>query len=133
MWQVFKSDQEKVAEFCRGRMPQTDGEFVAACDLPDTPEAARIALAVRRAAAVYGLVDPLFVRASDRYPDELVALPRWDSLDWVEVVLELERQLDTPLDEKAVFARLPHPPAVKDVVWSVYEHLRDRGVTCQGP
>ena len=105
-------------------MPQADEEFLATCDLPSTPDAARIALIVRRAVAKYGLVDPLYVRAADRYPDELVVLPQWDSLDWMQVIFELEQELNTPLDEQALFSRLSHPGAVKQLVSEVYAQLQ---------
>src|SRR5947209_2219558 len=94
---VFWSDDRKVAAFCEGRSGQPDDEFIAGCGLPPEPEAARVALAVRRAVAVIGSVDPRFIRADDVYPDQLGVLPLWDSMDWMAFTWELEKQLGTRL------------------------------------
>jgi hypothetical protein len=100
---VFWSADRKIATFCEGRSKQSDDEFLAACGLPSDPEAARVALAVRRAVAAIGSVDPQFIRAEDAYPDQLGVLPLWDSMDWFAFTLELEEQLGQ---------RLPDPEKV---------------------
>src|SRR3712207_8437464 len=71
-------------------------------------DAARVALAVRHAVANVGLVDPLFIRADDRAEGELAVLPLWDSMDWVEFVMELEAQLGTRLDRKSTRLNSSH-------------------------
>ncbi len=96
MWCIFKTAHAKVADFRAGRSRQPDEQFVAECALPDDPEASRIAVGVRRAVASVGLVDPLFIRASDRFPEELGALPLWDSMDWIALILALEEELGKP-------------------------------------
>jgi hypothetical protein len=90
---AFKTAHWKVDDFRRGRTRQPDHEFLADCGLEPGTEAARIALAVRRAVAGIGLVDPLFVLASDSYPGTLELLPLWDSIDWFALQLEIEEEL----------------------------------------
>jgi hypothetical protein len=100
MWRflrVFKPAHCKVADFRRGRTRQPDDEFLADCGVAPGTEPARIALAVRRAVAATGLVDPLFVRAQDSYPGSLEVLPLWDSMDWVALQFEIERELGQPV------------------------------------
>jgi hypothetical protein len=98
----FPTDAQKVARFCAGRSEQPDEQFVAECELPSDPETVRIVLAVRRAVAAIGSVDPRFIRASDAYPEPLVILPFWDSIDWLAFVWELEKELGTRFDEAEV-------------------------------
>lgn len=68
---LFKTPRDNAADFRAGPTRQSDELFVAECELPSDPDAARIALGVRRAVANVGLVVPLFVRASDRFPEKL--------------------------------------------------------------
>jgi len=96
MWRflrVFKPAHSKVDDFREGRTRQSDNEFLADCGLTPGTEAAEVALAVRRAVAGVGLIDPLFIRAHDSYPGTLEVLPLWDSMDWLCLVFELEREL----------------------------------------
>ncbi len=93
----FKSDGRKIEEFCEGRSHQPDDDFIIDCDLPDDPDAIRVALAVRRAVGRVGYIDPTYIRADDRYPEELLVLPRWDSLDVLDFFFTLEDELDTKL------------------------------------
>ena len=96
MWQflrVFKPAHLKVDDFRTGRTRQPDDEFLADCGVQPGTETARIALAVRRAVAWVGLVDPLYVRATDSYPGTLELLPLWDSMDWFSLQMEIEREL----------------------------------------
>lgn len=100
MWQflrVFKPAHWKVNDFRQGRTRQPDREFLADCGVEPGTEAARIALAVRRAVAGIGLVDPLFVRVADSYPGTLELLPLWDSMDWLALQLEIRRELGQPV------------------------------------
>src|SRR5206468_3996789 len=92
----------KVALFCEGRSPEPDERFVAECGPPTDAEAARVAVAVRRAVANIGSVDPAFIRAADLYPDQLGVLPLWDSMDWLAFFMELEKELGTRISEQEV-------------------------------
>jgi hypothetical protein len=92
---LFPSAEQKVAFFCKDRAPQSDEQFLAECHLPADPEADRVALAVRRAVANMGSIDPTFIRADDVYPDQLAMLPFWDSIDMMAYLWELEEQLGT--------------------------------------
>jgi acyl carrier protein len=91
--------------------------------LPDGPEAARIAIGVRRAVASVGLVDPLFIRASDRFPEELGALPLWDSMDWMSLVLALEEELGQAPPQVIEEWRQQGAFAVKQLVQAAYEQM----------
>jgi hypothetical protein len=93
LFRVFKTAHWKVADFREGRTRQPDHAFLADCGVEPETEAARIAIAVRRAVAGVGLVDPLFVRAGDSYPGTLELLPLWDSMDWFFLQSEIEREL----------------------------------------
>jgi hypothetical protein len=81
-----------VEDFCTGRTRQPDDQFLGDCGIAPGSETARIALAVRRAVAGIGLVDPLFVRQADSYPGTLEML-LWDSMDWLSLLFEIEREL----------------------------------------
>lgn len=94
-WTFFQSDHAKVDEFCVGRTRQSDADFVLDCGMRDNIQGARAALAVRRAVAGVGLVDSAFIRADDRYPDDLEALPLWDSMDFVDLIMRIEKDLET--------------------------------------
>jgi hypothetical protein len=96
MWRIFKTAHNKVSDFREGRTRQSDLEFFCDCGIEADTEAARIALAVRRAVAGIGLVDPLFVQANDSYPGRLELLPLWDSMDWLSLECELVRELGQP-------------------------------------
>jgi acyl carrier protein len=126
---VFRTSAEKVEAFCEGRAAQPDEEFVAACGLPPGPEATRAALAVRRAVANLGAVDPGFIRAEDVYPDQLGVLPFWDSIDWLAFVLELEEQLGTKISTKEMemSSIIPERVAVREWAAGVYRMLAARG------
>jgi acyl carrier protein len=128
MWRIFKTAHVKVWDFRDGRTRQPDEQFIIECGLPAEPDAGRIALAVRRAVANIGLVDPQYILATDEYPDQLGKLPLWDSMDWVAFVMELEGELGTTIpDPEATLLMDPYPWSVKQVVARVYEMLRRRG------
>ena len=100
-WRWWRTADEMAASLAADRTPEPDEQFVAACDPPDTPEAIRVALAVRRSVANYGMIEPKFIRAADSYPDELVELSGWDSVDFLPWIFELERELDMPMTLEA--------------------------------
>jgi acyl carrier protein len=123
MWRIFKTSHGKVAQFRAGRSRQSDEQFVADCELPSNPEAVRIAIGVRRAVANVGLVDPLFIQASDRFPEELGVLPLWDSLDWVSLVLAMEEELGKPAPQPFQDRKQRREFSVKQLVQAAYRQL----------
>ena len=127
MWRflrAFKPVHCKVEDFCRGRARQPDNEFLADCGIEAGGEAARVALAVRRAVAWIGVVDPLFVRASDSYPGTLELLPLWDSMDWLSLQLRIEEELGQKVRwEACECAPNPEPLTVGEMVACVRELL----------
>lgn len=119
-------------EFRNGRSRQSDDDFLRDCGLePGRPEAS-IAIAVRRAVAGVGLVDPLFIRATDSYPGHLELLPLWDSMDWLTLILEIEREVGEPL--KCHSSELLPPSFPLTVRWlvgrvgEIMHRLRNRPV-----
>jgi hypothetical protein len=107
------------ADFARTRSPQADADFLAECELPDDAEANRSAIAVRRSVAKYGMIDPTFIRATDRYPEELMALSGWDSIDFLGWVIELDDDLGEPVRSEW-FDGLPESFSVRDLAHCVY-------------
>jgi hypothetical protein len=131
MW--WGATKEDALAFCAKRSPQPDEQFLADCGLADDPRAARVALAVRRSVAGYGLVDPLFIRAGDRYPEDLVVLPGWDSLDLMAWFWMFEEELGAgrlPVDElmPPVEPFYSHSFSVKDLVTAAWEYLKTRSI-----
>src|SRR5262249_61076713 len=97
--------------------------------LPAGLEATHAALAVRRAVANLGSVDPGFIRAEDVYPDQLGVLPFWDSIDWLAFLFELEEQLGTKISTKEMemSSIIPDRVAVREWAAGVYRMLAARG------
>src|SRR5262249_39249855 len=124
---VFKTAHCKVNDFRKGRARQPDHEFLADCGVEPGTEPARTALAVRRAVAGIGLVDPLFVRAVDSYPGTLELLPLWDSMDWAAFTMELEDELGQPLPdpEKILVA---NQVSVGQMAAEVYRIINSQGM-----
>ena len=122
-WRWWRTADEKAADFVADREPQNDEQFCMECGLPTSTDAIRMALAVRRSVASYGSVAAEFVRADDRYPEELGRLSEWDSLDILAWILELERELGGEKISSTAFEDLRPPFAVKDLVWMLYSYL----------
>jgi hypothetical protein len=118
-----------VDDFREGRTRQADEEFLRECGVEPGTEAARIALGVRRAVAGVGLVDPLFVTCNDSYPGTLEVLPLWDSMDWLCLVFELERELGQSLQWQPGEI-LRHSPTltVSDLIAHVQGVLEQQGI-----
>src|SRR3954454_17356062 len=110
----WRTADEMAADFARTRSPQADADFLAECELPDDAEANRSAIAVRRSVAKYGMIDPTFIRATDRYPEELMALSGWDSIDCRGGVIELDDDLGEPVRSEW-FDGLPESFSVRDL------------------
>ena len=121
-WRPWRTAQEKADEFAADRGLQSDEQFLTACGLPGTPEATRIALAVRRSVASYGIVAAEYIRAEDRYPDELSDLSGWDSIDFLAWLFELERELGGEKISRKAFDGLRYTFSVKDLVLAVYRY-----------
>ena len=115
MWRIFKTAHSKVADFREGRIRQSDNDFLADCGLTPGTETAEVALAVRRAAAWVGLIDPPFIRADDSYPGTLEVLPLWDSMDWMSFVLLLEEELGQSFPYDPGEFMKPRPLTVRDL------------------
>jgi acyl carrier protein len=127
VFRFLKTDRAKVADFRKARSRQTDEEFLAQCGLSDTPQARRVALAVRRAAANVGLVDSQFIRVDDDYPGSLELLPLWDSMDWLEFFLELEEELGEKLADKELLTSFGKSRVtVKEMATRVYDTIAER-------
>ena len=124
-WRWWRNAQEQAEDFSKNRGEQADEQFITACGLPDTPEATRIALAVRRSVARYGMVDAKYIRVEDRYPDDLSTLSGWDSIDFLAWVFELERELGGEKIPKRAFDRIRQPFAVKDLILAVYHYRQN--------
>lgn len=124
----FASKAERVEGFRKGRAPQTDPAYVAALGMADDTQASEVALAVRRAVAKIGDVDPLYVYADDGM-QELSLLPVWDSMDWVALIMELEDQIDIRISdndaEKLTPVRYEDEFSVPDFTHRVLRFLRD--------
>lgn len=97
----LKGSHAKVADFKKGRERQSDEDFLRDLNVASDAEEREIALAVRRAIANVGLIDPLYIRADDRARNELSMLPLWDSMDWVKLLLELEDELCVAIPDNA--------------------------------
>ncbi len=118
----------KVEKFRRGRDRVQDDDFIVQCGLPDNPTARRAALAVRRAAASVGLVDSQYIRADDGYPGTLEVLPLWDSMDWLEFLLELEDELGQKVPKalkKPSFVHSSKPVTIREMAAAVYAAMSE--------
>ena len=100
----FKSPRQKAADFQRGRTHQSDAEFLAGCGIPAGTEAASAALSARRVVATLGRIEPEWIHCEDRWPDDLALLTFWDSLDFLEITLRLEKELQYKIRGSDLFA-----------------------------
>jgi len=91
----------------RERPPMSDDDFLRACDIPDEPLRINVALAARRVVGELGTVPAETIHPDDSFAHDLVQLPYWDSLDWLDFIfrVELDCQQKVPrpvLDEAAM-------------------------------
>lgn len=122
MWQRlrwWRMADELAADFDAEHPPQSDAHFLAECGLADAPAAA---LAVRRSVASYGMVAADHIRPGHGYPGALEELSGWESLDFLQWVFELERELGGARVERWWFDGLPSPFTVRDLAWAVHRH-----------
>lgn len=125
-WRWWRTADEMAADFACSRTCEQDEKFISDCDLPETELAKRVAIAVRRSVANYGMVESEFVYASDKYPDELIELSGWDSIDFVGWLLELEKELGVLVPSQAfdsMFDGLRLKFSVKDLSEAVYRFM----------
>ena len=113
------------ANFTANRAPESDTAYLAECGLPTTPIAQQVAVAVRRSVASYGMIESAFIRAADRYPDQLIDLSGWDSLDFVDWIFALERELDMTIP-LAAFKDIRSPFSVADLAQAVLAFVEQR-------
>jgi hypothetical protein len=85
---------ELAASRWRERPTMGDGDFVKGCEIPDDPLTVEVALAARRVIADLGTVPTETIKPDDSFGHDLVQLPYWDSLEWVGLVIGIERALD---------------------------------------
>lgn len=104
LYRSLRLPHQKAAEFRAGRTPQRDTEFLAGCGVPPGSTAAVSALAVRRVVASLGKVEQEWIRWNDRWPNDLGVLSFWDSLDFLEITLCLEEELNQPIRNADLFA-----------------------------
>ena len=114
-WRWWRKADELAADFTRNRTRLSDMDFVSACHIGDDSAICKVAIAVRRSVANYGMVDADFIYPSDRYPGQLNALSGWDSLDLFGWLLELEQELGEPVSN-SMFRNLKRSFSVADLV-----------------
>lgn len=85
---------ELAASRWRERATMGDGEFLEACEIPDDPLMIDVALTARRVIAELGTVPAETIRPDDSFAHDLVQLPYWDSLEWLGLIMGIERELD---------------------------------------
>jgi acyl carrier protein len=77
----------------RKRPPMGNDEFLAACNITDEPLRIEVALAARRVIGELATVPAETIRPDDSFAHDLVQLPYWDSLDWLDFVFLVEREI----------------------------------------
>ena len=75
------------------RPNQPTDTFILACGREVTPDAIRIAEAIRMSLSHAASFQHSQLRADDTYPGNLEVLPGWDSLDFLEWVMTAEEYL----------------------------------------
>jgi len=90
--------------------------------------AKRVALIVRQVIAEEGSVDPRFIYATDRYPEELSVLPSWDSIDWIDFIMRLEEKLNMHIPDRDAERLITSRFNVEQMIDRIVEfHARSAG------
>jgi len=76
----------------RERRPMNDDDFLKGCEIPDEPLLIEVALAARRVIGELGTVPAETIQPDDYFAHDLVQLPYWDSLDWLDFIFRVERE-----------------------------------------
>jgi len=107
-WCDARADK-KAARFVATRENQKESAdaFVAACRKGGVVFDREIMLGIRELIAELGRVDPIFIKSTDTYYWGLSFLPFWDSLDSVEIVLELEERFGVQISDRESEQMLP--------------------------
>jgi acyl carrier protein len=126
LMRMFQHRTRQVATFTQGRTPQSDDAFVTACEISMDAEARRVALIVREVIAREGSVDPKFIYATDRYPEDLEILPSWDSLDWVDFIVRLEKHLEVKIPNRDAEKLYLNRFTVKQMVHRIVAYCIER-------
>jgi acyl carrier protein len=92
----------EAAERWRKRPIMADGEFLKRCGVADELLKADVALAIRRVIAELGTVPAATIRPDDSFYHDLVQLPFWDSLDWVELIMCIEEEFDARVPDSVI-------------------------------
>jgi hypothetical protein len=96
-WAVCSCDRQSrktlaAASRWRERPTMGDGEFLKACEIPNEPLMIDFTLAARRVIAELGRVPAETLRPDGSFAHDLVQLPYWDSLDWLDFMFRVERE-----------------------------------------
>jgi len=109
----------------RRRPPVSDADFLLGCGIAAGSEDARRALLLRAACAKVTAVPPETIR-----PDDTLADPIWDSIGWIEVIMELEDAAGVSIPDEVFDAAgraaggSVAQARVRDLVRGVIEHAR---------
>ena len=76
----------------RQRPPMNDDAFLKECEIPDEPISIKVALTARRVIGELATVPAETIHPDDSFAHDLVQLPFWDSLDWLDFIFRVERE-----------------------------------------
>ena len=116
-WRLRRREDREIERF--EQRPRVDGdEFLDAMGIDRSSEFAEIALAARARLAELGCVPPDSIAAADRFYPDLEKLPFYDSIDFLELVFTLEKELDVLVsqDDQAAIGEGVMKGTVADVV-----------------
>jgi acyl carrier protein len=122
-WRWWRTADEMAADFKANRLPEGDDKFFSDCGLPNSPLARHVSIAVRRSIAAYGMVESNYIFASDKYPDQLVELSGWDSVDFVGWTLELEQELGVQVPEDMFYGIVTRTFSVAELAGVAYAFI----------
>jgi acyl carrier protein len=88
---MWFSGARKAERFKTGRAPQEDSNSIKACGYQPESDQGALALTIRRVIGECGKVDSQYIRAEDRWPEDLGALTFWDSIDLLDFVFRIEK------------------------------------------
>lgn len=89
---IHRIEREEISRF-EQRAGVKDAEFLADMKIDPTSPEARVALVARQVFADLGSVPAECIRAADRFYPDMEKLPFYDSIDSLQIILELEKTL----------------------------------------